>query len=144
MGPAGGSGSSNYDPGQQDGKVGGNGGGLIVISAKNIDISNADTNALTSNGANGGSGINAGDCGGGGGSGGTIYLRGVSIKLGANKMVCTGGTGGTAFGTNGRKGGDGGPGTVKIEMCRYSGATTAYLTWAYGYSFCGGLASIIA
>lgn len=144
MGPGGGSGSSNYDSGGPEGKQGGDGGGLIVISARSIDLSNADANTMTCTGAIGSIGVADGDCGGGGGSGGTAYLRSISIKLGTSTISCVGGVGGTATGTNGRTGGNGGSGSVKIEVCRYTGNLTAYLTYAYSFSFCGGITSILA
>lgn len=144
MGSGGGGGSSNYDAGGPDGKVGGDGGGLIVISAKNITMTTADVNTLTCAGGAGGIGVAGGDCGGGGASGGTVYLRTIALQTSLNSISCAGGTGGTASGTDGRAGGNGGAGTVKIEICRYTANLTAYLTYAYGFSFCGGLASIIA
>lgn len=96
---------------------GGNGGGIVYISAKTINI----TGSINIKGGSGQNTRPAG--GGGGGAGGAVLLRGENVIVGSNRIVALGGLGSPADG-GGNKGGSGGRGRVLIEYCTsFSGNT---------------------
>jgi hypothetical protein len=137
-GTSGGGGSAETPSGQGEGKSGGKAGGLVILAFNYIDLSGADSYAVSSNGEDGGGGGGNDDCGGGGGGGGQVYIRAFYAKLGTNKLKCAGGAGGSGHGTNGRNGGPGGAGRVNLECCGYEGSTDQYMNYAQGFSFCAG------
>jgi hypothetical protein len=102
------------------GKDGGNGGGIIIIFAKAIELASS---ALLS--ANGDVGVNAvaSAGGGGGGAGGSILIKTQQAILGTNKMTVSGGAGGAQAASGG--GGDGSIGRMHVDYSSYfSGSAT--------------------
>lgn len=89
--------------------AGGNGGGIIFLSADTLsmsgsitadgDIGESDTAASSLNG------------GGGGGAGGSILIQGGNITIGTNKISADGGSGGSGGSDGGGDAGDGGAGS---------------------------------
>ncbi len=105
MGSGGGAGGRHdgYAPG-----LGGNGGGIILITAKNI----SNSGNIQSRGNNGGNfGYASG--GGGGGAGGSVYLSAHDF-VNSGTVSLTGGIGGNGQ-YNGSKGGNGGKGRTRID-----------------------------
>lgn len=95
-----------YGSGTQSGSRGGDGGGIVVISAKTITI-DGEISANGENGVNGG----GWGAGGGGGAGGTTYLTAASFS-GLSNVAASGSSGGSG-GTYGGSGGNGGNGYMK-------------------------------
>ena len=115
FGGAGGEGGADED-GAYPG-TGGNGGGIIFISAGSI----ANSGSILSKGIDGNDGTNGspgsgcGTRGGGGGAGGSIFIS--SSISGSGTIVAIGGEGGRSVGgcnNNNKYGGDGGNGRVAI------------------------------
>lgn len=92
--------------------MGGAGGGVVIISAANINLS-GQTSVINANGFNGNSN-NAGSSKGGGGAGGTINLTATGTLLvdQVDSLVARGGLGGT---DNGEPGGNGAGGRISIK-----------------------------
>jgi len=95
-------------------RVGGSGGGIIMLFADNITISGS----IISSGNVGTSNSDGRMGGAGGGSGGSILLIGNKVSLGTNLSVADGGTGGSGF-SNGASdhsgiGGNGSVGRIAI------------------------------
>jgi hypothetical protein len=102
------------------GGTGANGGGLLLMIGKNLDVSSM-TIPLTGN--NGVASTGAGrDSGGGGGAGGSALLKAQVATLGTNKITASAGSG-----ANGGEsaGGNGGVGRIHLDyLLSYSGTTT--------------------
>jgi len=112
MGGAGGEGGADED-GNYPGK-GGNGGGIITISANTLNV----FGGIYADGETGGSGYNAGGCGmggGGGGAGGSIYLQIMSFSGSATNIQALGGSGGLPGGCGGT-GGAGSVGRIRVDI----------------------------
>ena len=136
FGGAGGGGRDGADQGS-----GANGGGIVLIFAKEIDTSGASGTATNVNGGDGGAGPTGGGAGCGGGAGGSVFIKSVVATLGTNKITATGGSAGSGDGFNG---GAGGSGRIRIESCSRTGVTNPSASESIGgHSFCGSLASII-
>ncbi|MEM7532139.1 MAG: CARDB domain-containing protein [Chloroflexota bacterium] len=108
---------------------GGAGGGIVFISAKEIDI----TGSIFSNGGNGVGGRIYSNKpqvgGGGGGSGGAIFIRTYELNRGVTGIHATGGEGGMGYPSNIHNnqefnGGDGGDGRIRVESCKSSANAT--------------------
>jgi len=92
------------------GGKGGDGGGIIAISAANVAI----TGTVTSSGNNGAQG---GDYagGGGGGAGGSVLIRATTLALGSNITTAVKGNGGNSSNNGGGTGGAGGNGRIAVS-----------------------------
>ncbi len=98
------------------GADGGDGGGIIVIRAKDINVSgsiSARGGRLQGSCTGGGAGEEGG---GGGGAGGSIFLTAENISVG-NGVRATGGACGAPSSGSGKRGGAGGTGRIRIEYC---------------------------
>lgn len=111
FGGGGGLGGSAFG-GSPQGTSGADGGGLLIIIARNIDLSSMTVVRSNGNGSSGNS--NSAGCGGGG-AGGSILLKGITINLGTGKVTATGGVGGTSTGAFGGKGADGAVGRIHAD-----------------------------
>ncbi|XP_065840055.1 uncharacterized protein [Oscarella lobularis] len=100
---------------------GGNGGGALLLDARNrIQV----TGQVSANGGDGEDGYldrnSQGSGAGGGGAGGSIYLRGLEINVNDGRVTAFGGRGGCgALGF----GGDGGSGRIRIDFDKFTGKT---------------------
>lgn len=108
LGSGGGGGGTHPTDGA--GVAGGNGGGIVFISATTLTI--GDSGVISCDGEDGGNGGTYSG-GGGGGAGGSIKIYGDAVSLGTGKVYTLGGTGGT--GSEFTPGGDGGNGRVRVE-----------------------------
>ena len=141
MGSAGGAGGQGYLAAwNYPGKLGGDGGGIIYVSANTIEVEDgiSSDGSILATGTNGtvssdlgGSDIAPG--GGGGGAGGSLYLIGDTVTIPVNTGAAggTGGTtgysnyGGTYVNEGGyAHGGAGGDGRVRIDANTVTGTTT--------------------
>jgi hypothetical protein len=126
FGGGGGGGNANTLTGGTPGATGGNGGGLIVILGRTLNVSGV----INASGQNGGVVSNNGRSGGGGG--GAVLLKGQSVILGNNLVLATGGNGVTGTEGDGGAGGGGslngsngnaassspgGQGSIRVEYC---------------------------
>jgi hypothetical protein len=111
---------------------GGNGGGVVFISAETVSVSGTVT-------ASGGGGVTNGQYGGGGGggAGGSVVLQGNNVSLGTTKVTSSGGALGDS--TYAGDGGGGGVGRIAVYTAvsvsgtttpTYSGSTVGY--YSYG------------
>jgi hypothetical protein len=135
LGAGGGSGGNdNYLGDNPKGGKGGNGGGGILLDARNT----LTIVGLVSANGGAGQGDTASSCGnsncygssatscwdwsgpGGGGAGGSIFLRGLVVDIGTNRVTAAGGRGG--YGSTGC-GGDGGMGRIRIDSHILNGNT---------------------
>lgn len=112
-GGGGGKGKDGY------GSDGGNGGGIVALYARQLDVVGS-ISAAGSTAPRNGIG-NAG--GGGGGSGGTIVLVAGTSTVGNSRITANGG-GGSSGGGNEGSGGSGGAGRIRISSCDTSVGTT--------------------
>jgi MYXO-CTERM domain-containing protein len=118
MGPGGGSGGVDGDNPNTGGR-GGTGGGIIVISAQSLAV----TNGIYSNGEDGSYGYGE-TGGGGGGAGGSILLQAHSLNLGANRVRAQGGWRGGTEEHSENVGGSGGVGRIAVRsLVSPSGST---------------------
>lgn len=125
---SGGGGGGPDNASDAPGGHGGNGGGIVFISALNLNVSGT----IGANGANGQTQPGSDDAsrsgGGGGGSGGAIALRGYNINVGSGMVTASGGIGAPGNSNKGAPyggtGGNGGVGRIRIEYCgSLSGST---------------------
>lgn len=118
LGSGAGGGGADTNAGSYGGQ-GGDGGGIIIISGRQVSVSGV----IQSQGGNGAGGEGDGDAGGaGGGSGGAILITGVDVSLGTSKITALGGAGGD--GDLGGYGGAGGLGRIQVQYCNsVSGST---------------------
>ena len=107
---SGGGGGGGQEKINQVGGVGGNAGGIIVIMAKNVNVSGTVTvdGSAGQNTAYGGAG--------GGGAGGSILIKAGNADLGSNLVTSNGGASG--IGGVGGDGGHGSKGRVRVDYCR--------------------------
>jgi hypothetical protein len=104
---------------------GGNGSGIILLSARSVNLSGSFS-ANGQNGQSGGwlcSGGAGGGAGGAGGAGGSILIRAGTAVFGSNLVTAIGGNGGAGIASSG-SGGSGGVGRIRIEYCNTSTGTT--------------------
>jgi PGF-pre-PGF domain-containing protein len=113
LGPAGG-GSHRCDE-QAGAECGGEGSGIIIIFANEINVSGT----ITSSGEAGGFGAGGANYGAGGGAGGSIFLEALTLGIGNNKVTSLGGIG---YKTD-NDGGDGSVGRILLNYSTLSGST---------------------
>lgn len=116
----GGGGAAPGGAGMEVGGHGGTGGGIIIIGARDLQI----TGSISANGAPGQTGPKVN--GGGGGAGGAILIQAGTASIGTNRLAVAGGLGGPME----RPGGNGGIGRIQINYCDSIAGTTnpvAYL-----------------
>ncbi len=138
LGSAGGGGGAGY-AGAWDkvGGTGGDGGGIVFISANKITSTNGVITSVGLGGASGATGETISSGGGGGGAGGTIYLKGKTVDL-QGGVSAIGGSGGTTGGSSYggvyadlggfAHGGAGGSGRIKVDAITTIGTTNPTFT----------------
>jgi hypothetical protein len=101
--------------------IGGDGGGIVLVIAKNITV----TGSIQTTGADGTAGASS-KGGAGGGAGGSILIKGQNITLGSSLVTASAGSGGAAGSE--RAGGNGGAGRIHIDyFSSVSGSTSPTL-----------------
>lgn len=120
FGGAGGGGGARGGSSDAPAFNGGNGGGIVAIVAKDLNISGQ----VRSNGQDCCTiaGPDPGSARGGGGAGGSILVRAGAVASGADALLARGGSGGGQALFGGR-GGTGGLGRIRIEYCASSTAS---------------------
>ncbi len=99
---------------------GGNGGGIIFITADSITT----LGTVSSDGQDGYAvSADQGHWGAGGGAGGVVFLRAGIVEIGTNLVHANGGVAYDGFNANG-EGGDGGSGRIRIDYVTLNGSTT--------------------
>lgn len=108
---------------------GGSGGGIIVVFAKELEITGTVT-------VKGGDAI---DNDGSAGAGGSVFLKGITLALGTNKITAAGGS------DNGGLTKAGSIGRVRAEGCVITGSISAgsYSESEGGYNFCASANQIL-
>jgi hypothetical protein len=109
---------------------GGNGGGFVVICAREIEVETGGgigskgehgVNAVPVSGGDSTQGVS----GGGGGGGGTVLIKTVSMNSGTGQIFTNGGAGGTGrndTSTDTENGGSGTDGFMRVEACSWTGS----------------------
>ncbi|RME01642.1 MAG: hypothetical protein D6812_07735, partial [Deltaproteobacteria bacterium] len=117
-----GSGAADFNETGGASAPGGNGGGILFLTAHTI----AASGTITADGGNGGAATHTGGLelgGGGGGSGGTILIMAIDIDLAT--LTARGGRGSDGIldfaPSPDRRGGDGGMGRIRIDYASFNG-----------------------